>query len=161
MRYIWVIRHAKSADGNKDHARPLNKRGQDDAARMQAWYAARNHPAEWIWASSAVRAQQTAEFVAAGFGARLVTEPDLYLSGAETLLDCLRGTPEEIQSVAVVAHNPGLTYLVNLLGVDNITDNLPTLGSALFATENSWSNLAFGVNHFISLNTPKSIGAPE
>ena len=160
MRYVWLIRHGKSSDGapgKADHERPLNPRGEADGQLMQDWYAAHPNPAEWIWASSAIRAQLTTEYVAQGFSSPQTTAPELYLSSPETILDVLRATPNGVQSVAVVAHNPGLTYLANLLSAESVTDNLVTFGSALFATEADWSNLAFHHNHFMSIQTPKGI----
>ena len=161
MRYIWLIRHGKAqADapiGGSDHERLLAARGEQDGAKMQAFYAAHSQPAEWIWASSAARAQATAEFVALGFTATVTTAPELYLSSPEIALDVLRSTPTTVESVALVAHNPGLTYLANLLSNEPVTDNLVTFGSALFATEMEWSSLMFNHNHFMSLNTPKTV----
>lgn len=159
-RHIWVIRHGKSADGTpgmSDHERPLNHRGQDNGTVMRAWYADQAHPAQWIWCSTAVRAQQTAAFVSRGFNAPVVDAPELYLASAERLLDCLQRTPGDILCVAVVAHNPGLTHLVNLLGGDAVTDNLVTFGSALFRTRSDWVDLQFGGAELVSLQSPKTI----
>lgn len=165
MRYIWLIRHGESRErlrGERDHERPLNSRGSRDGIAMQNWFSAHSHPAHWIWSSNASRALMTAEFVARGFVARGFTATikqatELYLAGPETILDVLRSTPSSVQSVALVAHNPGLTYLTNLLAAESVTDNLVTFGSALFATEVDWSGLNYHHNQFISLTTPKLI----
>lgn len=160
MRYIWIIRHGKSLDakaGERDHDRDLSARGERDGELMQAFYAAHPNAAEWIWTSSAVRAQRTAAYVALGFTATITTAPELYLSSPETALGVLRSTPSTVESVALVAHNPGLTYLANLLSAEPVTDNLVTFGTALFATELEWSALTFNHNHFMSLTTPRSI----
>ena len=165
MRYIWIIRHGKSAwgdPGETDHDRPLNKRGERNGGAMQAWFANQDHPAQWVWSSSAVRAKLTAAYVTAGFNATFAEEPSLYLASAETALDCLRATPADVESVALVAHNPGLTYLVNRLGEDYVTDNLVTFGTALFEVEDatpdwSWADLGFGGARLVSLHTPKTI----
>ena len=160
MRYIWLIRHGKSEAGDvgmSDHERKLNPRGESDGQAMQAWLSAQPHAAEWVWSSSATRAQATAEYVADGFTAPINIAPELYLSPPEVILDVLRATPPSIESVAVVAHNPGLTYLTNLLAPESVTDNLITFGTALFATEADWPSLVTQHNHFISLHTPKTI----
>ncbi len=159
-RYIWVIRHGKSADGapgQSDHERPLNHRGERDGAAMQAWYAQQAHPAQWVWSSTAVRAKLTATYVTGGFNATFVEEPKLYLASAESVLSCLRATPPELNSVAVVAHNPGLTHFVNLIGHNHVTDNLVTFGTAVFATASSWADLHFGCAEFIQLTSPKTL----
>jgi len=161
LRYVWVIRHGKSAEGERgqsDHDRPLNARGERDGITMRAWLAQQPHPAQWVWSSTAVRAKSTAAYVCTGFNATLVEEPGLYLASAERVLECLQGSPSDVSSVAVVGHNPGLTYLVNLLGAAPVTDNLVTWGSALFSTQAPvWSDLRFGCAELISLQTPKTI----
>ena len=158
MRHLWIIRHGKSADGSPDHDRPLNHRGLHDGPNMQAWYARQEHRASWIWASSARRAQMTAEFVGQGFNAPVIDAPDLYLPSPETLLDQLRSTPDTEPCAAVVAHNPGLTYLVNLLSGDWVIDNLVTFGSALFAAPiESWTELRPGNCELLTLVSPKTL----
>ena len=164
MRYIWIIRHGKSADaegGQQDHDRPLNKRGERDGGTMQAWLAAQDHPAQWVWCSSAVRAKLTAAYVTSAFNATFAEEPNLYLANPESVLNCLRATPAEVSSVAVVAHNPGLTYLVNQLNsktsTEPVTNNLVTFGTALFATESDWVDLNFGCADLLSLHSPKTL----
>ncbi len=124
---------------------------------MRDFYAAHDRKAEWIWVSSAVRAQETAQFVADGMGTEIITAPELYMAHPEAILDVVRATPPGIEAVAVVAHNPGLTQITNLLGPDAVTDNLVTFGSALFAVETEWENLTFATNHFLSLTTPKTL----
>ena len=144
--YLWLIRHAKSSwadPGQADHARPLNKRGLRDGPRMARWLAQQAQPAQWMWCSDAQRAQETARFVAEGFGlaaAAVALEPSLYHASPNAMLDVLRGTPPHVRSVAVVAHNPGLTYLVNELAQRAVIDNLPTFGVAGFRLPDAWES---------------------
>jgi phosphohistidine phosphatase len=160
-RHIWVIRHGKSAEGEPgqaDHDRPLNKRGERDGKAMRAWLARQPHPAQWVWCSSAVRAKLTAAYATAAFNATCVEESGLYLASAEGVLSCLQATPDDVASVAVVAHNPGLTHLVNLLGTHSVTDNLVTWGTALFsAAAEHWSQVEFGSAELLDLQTPKNL----
>ncbi len=132
---LWLIRHAKSSWANPaqgDFERPLNARGQRDGPIMQAWLARQAWLAQWIWTSDAARAQATATFVAAAFPqARLQTEPRLYGADAQTILQVAGETPSEATTAAIVAHNPGLTWCLNLLVGKRVTDNLPTFGAAL------------------------------
>ena len=160
MRYIWIIRHGKSADaegGQRDHERPLNKRGERDGGTMRDWLAAQDHPAQWVWCSSATRAKLTAAYVTSAFNAAFVEDSNLYLASQDNVLGCLRSTPADVSSVAVVAHNPGLTYLVNQLGRAPVTDNLVTFGTALFVTEGEWVDLNFGCAELLSLHSPKTL----
>ena len=159
-RHIWIVRHAKSAEGSpgmRDHDRPLNPRGERDGAAMQAWFAAHPHKPSWIWTSTALRARTTAGYIAEGTGATLIESADLYLAGPEAALACLRETPDDVACVVLVAHNPGLTYLVNQLGSGYVTDNLVTFGSALFSYRGAWHDLRSGAAEFVELTTPRTL----
>ncbi len=159
---IWLIRHAKSswADaGQKDFDRPLNKRGNANGPKMQAWLAEQTHKAQWLWTSDAKRALATATFVQAGFGLardHLEATHELYHASADALLDVIRRTPAEFENVAVVAHNPGLTALVNSLA-GHITVNLPTFGVVRLRCDPPWQELQFGQCEKELFCSPKSL----
>ncbi len=158
---LWLIRHAKSswtATGGADFERPLNPRGERDGPRMAAWLARQDHPATWVWTSDAVRARATATFVVDGFAAArptLVPDHRLYAATPEQLLDVIRETPPDQQCGAMVAHNPGLTQLANLLAGEQITDNLPTFGVVRFQVSSPWATLALGSAEVELLMSPK------
>jgi phosphohistidine phosphatase len=160
---IWLFRHAKSSWGNSslaDFDRPLNARGERDGPKMASWLSRQPEAPQWIWSSDAVRALATAEFVCEGFSldrAHLHQCHDLYLASPETMLDVLRSTPDDISSVAMVAHNPGTTYLLNLLSGDEVTDNVPTFGTARLTFSGSWPELSFGSCTVETLTAPKLI----
>jgi len=160
---LWLIRHAKSAwndPGVTDFDRPLNARGERDGATMQAWLAEQEHPAQWIWTSDARRARSTAEFVRNGFAVaadHLVEAHELYLASPETMLDLVRRTPVEVTSVAVIAHNPGTTYLLNLLADEPVTDNVPTFGVARLDVPGVWHDLTPGSCKLDLFVSPKTL----
>ncbi len=158
---LWVIRHAKSswADaGQTDFERPLNKRGNADAQRMANWLAEQSDPATWIWTSDAARALATTKFVAQGFAAaspQVISDHRLYHASAEAACETLRQTPSDIASVALVAHNPGLTWLVNLLAGEQAINNLPTFGLARFDINAAWHEFDVDVAALELLMAPK------
>jgi phosphohistidine phosphatase len=160
---LWLIRHAKSdwsTPGQSDFDRPLNDRGRRDGPRMAHWLGRQSKPAGWIWCSDAVRARSTAEFVLDGFGParpELVLEHRLYLADPDQLLDVLRETPDSVESAALIAHNPGLTELVNLLAGEPVLDNLPTFGVAAFRVQRPWVELRFGAGRLLELMSPKRL----
>lgn len=160
---LWLIRHAKSdwsSPAVGDFQRPLNHRGERDGPRMAGWLAAQDDPADWLWSSDALRAQQTAAFVAQGFSlshARWAEDHRLYGADPETLLSVIRETPPDTLSAAVVAHNPGLTQLVNLLAGDDVIGNLPTFGIARFAVTGDWASLSFGGGSLELITSPKRL----
>lgn len=158
---LWLIRHAKSSwssGARSDFERPLNSRGERDGPRMQAWLAKQPNPVEWIWSSDAARARATAEFVARAFP-NAVVEMDHRLYGAdpETIVQVARETPANIETAAVVAHNPGITWCVNLLTGKRVTDNLPTFGAALLQWAGDAAALAPGKAKLQILTSPKAL----
>ena len=160
---LWLIRHAKSdwsAPAQSDFDRPLNDRGRRDAPPMTDWLVRQKDPATWIWSSDAVRARSTAAFVAEGFSAvapQLFLDHRLYLADPDRLLDVLRETPATVESAALVAHNPGLTELVNLLAGEAVLDNLPTFGVAGFDLQTTWVDLRYGAGRLATLMSPKRL----
>ncbi|MGI9328701.1 MAG: SixA phosphatase family protein [Pseudomonadales bacterium] len=164
MKYLWIIRHAKSSWADpqqRDFDRGLNARGRRDGERLRDYLAQLPNSPTWLWCSSARRALDTAAYVGAGFAIaehQCVTLDDLYHASASAVLDVLQGTPNEVESVAVVAHNPGLTDLVNGLGAEPVIDNLPTFGIAQFCFAGEhFSDLRFGNASLVQLLTPKSL----
>jgi phosphohistidine phosphatase len=164
---LWLIRHAKSdwkSGAGSDFERPLNRRGKRDGPHMASWLAAQPDPATWIWTSDAVRTRATARFVAKGFAAtaeQVVEEHRLYEASPETLLEVIRETPSDCTAAAVIAHNPGMTYLVNLLAGRDVIDNLPTFGIARFDVPGPWRDLRFGCGVLETLTSPKLLDGPS
>ena len=142
---LWLIRHAKSSwadPGLRDFDRPLNDRGQRDGPLMQAWLARQSFGPALIRTSEAARAQATAAFVQGAFPeARLEADRRLYGASPETMAEIVRETPAEIESLALVAHNPGMTQCINLLAGRQAIDDLPTFGIARFQWSGDGSDL--------------------
>jgi phosphohistidine phosphatase len=120
MKTLLVLRHAKSSWREAelaDHDRPLNKRGKRDAPRMGELMRAEGLLPDLILTSSARRALTTAELVAeaSGFDGDIQVSRDLYAAGPEEFIDALCVLPDELDTVMVVGHNPGLEELVELL----------------------------------------------
>ncbi len=160
--HLWIIRHAKSSwsdPGQADFDRGLNARGERDGERMAAELARRRHPPQWLLTSTARRARRTSEFVQQGFqiAADQVCPYDhLYHASADIVLAQLRETPPDCTSVALVAHNPGLTEFANRLAPEPWLPNLPTFGVAHF-TVPGYPALSFGTGTLVELLTPKSL----
>ena len=126
---IWLIRHGKSSRpfGVVDHQRPLSGRASDDAALIRDWLD--DGPGLFI-ASTARRAVETAELLARKAPVR--KHEDLYQGTPSDYLAVIEQTLAEADRVAFVGHNPTITDLVNHLANRVVTNNVPTLGAALF-----------------------------
>ncbi len=120
MKTLLLMRHAKSSW--KDHKltdveRPLSKRGLRAAPLMGALLQEKELVPQLILASCAVRAGQTAELVgaAAGYGGDIECLSSLYKAEPAAYIGALSVTPDEIEIVLVVGHNPALEALLQIL----------------------------------------------
>jgi phosphohistidine phosphatase len=158
---LWVIRHAKSSwadEGQADFDRPLKGRGEKDGKRMIRWMREQDSRPEQIISSDAVRTKATAEFVREGYGVpieRVRFDHRLYGASVDVQLAVLRGV-SGVASVALVAHNPESTDLINALAGGQVIEKLPTFGIAMLNVPVPWSGVSFGCATLIALHTPKA-----
>jgi phosphohistidine phosphatase len=148
MKEIIVVRHAKSDWGNeglRDIDRCLNERGYSDAYSLATWFKKQKKQPELILCSTATRALSTALIFSRAIEfpvSKFVLEPDIYEAETETLLKILWQQNDNVRSLMLFGHNPGLTNLCNELGEDFYLDNLPTCGMVFLQFEcNKWKEL--------------------
>jgi phosphohistidine phosphatase len=92
--------------------------------------AKRGVEVDLIMSSSAVRAMATAEALAEAFEYgwdEIVVEERLYEADAAEILDVVEDQDDWVDRLMLIAHNPGLTALANLLSWYHI-ENVPTCG---------------------------------
>jgi phosphohistidine phosphatase len=115
MRTLYLLRHAKSRwdePGCPDSQRRLAPRGVRDAKLIAKHLRRLGVAPELVLCSSAVRTRETLELVLPALGAPAVrVEDELYGAASEVLLERLYTLPEEIGSVLLIGHNPGLQDL--------------------------------------------------
>lgn len=167
MKRLILIRHAKSSwanDALSDTDRPLNKRGLRDAPRMGSFLTENAPDLDRIVTSPAVRARSTAELIAAPMGiasGELIERSDLYLASCETLAQTIRGFPDDWECPALVAHNPGLSYLAEYL-TDRPFGNIPTCGVLhLSCPVDRWADLQRDSCEILFYQVPRQLAADE
>ena len=155
----------RNADG--DAARALTPKGIEDCRRLAGHFKGEGAAWDAMLCSSARRARESAELVAAA----MVTTPplevrdDLNLAGADGLLAALRTLPDDAESVLLVAHNPGLHALVlGLAGTGGgraarqaARDFPPGAVARLTCDSTAWAHLAPGAAMLRSFVTPKAL----
>jgi len=123
--YLYIMRHAKSdwETGTSDFERPINTRGNKSAIRIGRWMFENNHIPEKIISSPALRAKQTIELVIDQIAEKdkkeISYEEDLYLASLDSLLENITLYKGSVNSLMLVAHNPGLEELVYFLDGDS------------------------------------------
>jgi phosphohistidine phosphatase len=147
VKTLTLVRHAKSDWGDPalpDHDRPLNDRGLRDAPAMGRRLRDRGFVADVILASTAVRAQATAEAIASELGYDLdeiVSVPTLYGASPATILAVVGTLDDALESAMLVAHDPGMSELAGQLSTD--IDRMPTCAVAEFTFDvASWREVS-------------------
>jgi phosphohistidine phosphatase len=104
--------------GLSDLERPLNRRGTGAAEAMARRLLELALVPDLMMVSPARRTQQTAEIVARELSIpprRVLREETLYLASAADLLKVAQGCGPRVAHVLIVAHNPGVSELTQLL----------------------------------------------
>ena len=148
--YLYLMRHAKSdwsGLGTSDYDRPINHRGEKNAKRIGAWMAENNFLPEKIVSSPAIRARQTIEIVSEQFGpsqVKIDLDEDLYLASLGTLIEAVQLYKNDVRSLMLVAHNPGMDYLVN----DLLSRSINTISGHIVMTTANLAIFEYKDSHF-------------
>lgn len=166
-RRLHLLRHAKSSwkdESLADHDRPLAGRGRRAAATMAEHFAAQRIEPDLVLCSTAVRTRETygrleLEDVPVRY------EPAVYAASAGELLALLRAVPDQVGSVLVIGHNPGLEDLALLLARpsaerDALAVKFPTGALATLEFENGarWSTLSSAGAALTAFVRPRDLG---
>ena len=156
---LWLIRHSEAENKpfkGMDLDRNLTQQGSQDSVKMRSWLNTLSHQPDLFWVSAANRTIQTAQFLSENTSARLIIEKALYLATAEELLDILHYSPEEQPNIAIVAHNPGISDLVNSLCNAYEIEALPPSGIAYFKLDCEWSKVIANKQYSVNSIFPNS-----
>ncbi len=166
LKTLHLLRHAKADRGNdRDHARPLAKRGVDAARAMAEHLKAENFKVDAVFSSTAKRTRETCELIKGALGAAPVQFRDeLYLMDADGLLAFIHALPRDARRVLMIGHDPGYHILANQLvdpacGSDDLAalaDKFPTgaLCSLGFAGT-AWTDVMPGAGDLLAFVRPK------
>ena len=141
-RTLILFRHAKSdwSGMEADIRRPLTQRGRRQAPKAGRWLVANIDRIDLAILSPATRAQQTWELVAAELPAPPPTriEERVYAASDRQLLAVVRDLTAEIDTVALVGHNPGVEECVYTLTGQPVP--MPTSALAVITWPGPWSD---------------------
>lgn len=147
MKQLWLIRHAKAEreiPGSGDFGRKLKADRLDDI-RLVATAAEKAgfSPPEWIVYSASERTTATARRFSSYWQnmPALFSEQSLYLADDVIIRQTVSTLPENINRVALVGHNPGLTDFVQFFSPNQLI-HLPTAGTIILEMK-SWDNVLF------------------
>lgn len=150
-RTLILMRHAKqSALAARDHERPLTDEGREAAHRVGLALVRDGAAPDHALSSTALRCRQTWESVSASFDATPPAsfEPALYNATAAGLLDGIASVDERVDTLLLLAHNPGISVLaIELAGHDaealeSLRAGFTPATTARFEVDGPWSTVS-------------------
>lgn len=174
-RRLYLLRHAKaelSGEGIEDRPRKLAERGHEQMTALVAALERKSFAPDLALVSPSERTVETLQLLRPALGeARVETREELYLASAADLLAALRGIGDDIRSVVLIGHNPGLHDLaLGLLAPDaglespklmrRLSLGFPTASIAEFGFRGSWARLEAGQGDLRRFLRPKDLLSP-
>jgi len=148
MKTLLLIRHAKAEWGDlgqQDFARSLSERGIKQAHDITQQLKAKNLMPDMILSSSAKRTQMTTQVLTAAMAGSVpqVEWCDaLYLAEPSVLLHAAQQVENGVHTLALVAHNPGLSELSNDLLGGFVDEMSPASVVAISWAVQHWSDIS-------------------
>jgi phosphohistidine phosphatase len=163
VKRLTLMRHADARwqdAGLSDLERPLNRRGTAAAETMARRLQELALVPDLLLVSPARRTQQTGEIVARALALpprRVLREEALYLASAADLLKVVQATGPRVAHLLVVAHNPGVSELVQLLVPKAEASGLATAALCSIAFETThWTAIGVAAVKDVQRETPPS-----
>jgi phosphohistidine phosphatase len=151
VKRMTLVRHAHAKVQKAavtDFERPLSRRGKSEAKATAIRLREQELIPELLLASPSQRTLQTAQILARELGLAeraLRLEESLYLASAETLLNVIRAIGPRIGHLMVVAHNPGISLLADVLAPGAALGEFATAAACTMEFElDSWSAINAG-----------------
>jgi phosphohistidine phosphatase len=155
---LLLMRHAEAvefAPGTGDVDRPLSENGRGQASRAAAYLEEKGFEPDKVLCSSARRTTETAELLELGGSIECIEQ--MYNAGSDTIREEIEALSENVRTVLVVAHAPGIPTLAHHLTDLAVSDldavraiqwGFPPATLVGLEIDGSWSELRPGRLHF-------------
>lgn len=123
-RLLLLMRHADAvtfAPGLGDVDRPLSARGEEQARRAGAYLRERDLTPDLTLCSAAIRTRQTTELL--GVAGPVQQETALYNAGSDTIREAIGEVDEDVDTLLIVGHAPGVPTLAHALADEATSDH--------------------------------------
>lgn len=112
---LYLLRHgeAEGGYGMKDFDRSLTDRGVNDINALALEMKKQDFYPDHVYCSTAKRTQQTAQILIEqlDYSLPLDFREEIYEASVKTLFDLVCASEADHNSVLIIGHNPGLSYL--------------------------------------------------
>ena len=162
MRSLIIFRHGKSdwdAVYDRDHDRPLSKRGVKASKKMGQYLKKIKQIPEIVISSSALRAKATAKLALehGSWCSELTIETKIYGGTSETLINIIQSTENKYKSICLVGHEPTCSSFISLCTYHSQRFTTASMAKINFKI-NSWREIEFGSGILEWIKSPKEIG---
>lgn len=145
---LLLIRHAHAAEsstGQKDFDRTLTSKGTINAAQLGFHISKANLRPDAFFSSDAIRAHDTAQTIAGKINFdvnKIKWEHQLYETSTRGIMEIVNEFDELWKTVAIVGHNPVMTYFAEYLSGEMIGNMSPSSLAVLSFDLESWKEVS-------------------
>lgn len=165
MKRLYLLRHAKSSWDEPrlaDRDRPLAPRGRRASKAMAGHLREEGIAPALVLCSPSVRTRETLDRIGLEERSEARIEDHLYDASPGDLLEVVHRVADEVGSVMLIAHNPGIQDLAIQLagpgpGIDRVRKKFPTAALATLEHDGTWAELAPGTAELIAFVKPKEL----
>jgi phosphohistidine phosphatase len=167
VKTLLLIRHGNAEQGergSRDFDRHITRLGNRNAAHAGKYLANNKLMPDLLLCSQAVRAKETAEVIASQlkFSERHIRyEEELYEASVRTLFTAVNNIDEKYGRVAMIAHNPGLTYLADYLTTAPLGNMVPASIVVIKFENMTWAEVSQNSGQFEGYIDPEASDIPE
>ena len=161
MRSIIIFRHGKSdwdAIYDRDHDRPLSKRGIKASKKMGQYLNKIHEIPEIVISSPAIRTKNTAKLAIehGNWSSKFFIEAKIYGGTSDTLLNIIHSTEDKYGSICLVGHEPTCSSFISLCTYHSQRFTTASMAKINFKT-NSWDKIEYGKGILEWIKAPKEI----
>ena len=161
MKSIIIFRHGKSdwdATYDRDHDRPLSKRGFKAAIKMGKYLDKINQIPDQVISSSATRTKNTAELAIkhGNWNSKYSIESKIYGGSSETLLELVHLLDNEVNSICLVGHEPTCSSFISLCTYHSQRFKTASMAKLNFRSD-TWNKIEFGTGALDWIKSPKEL----
>lgn len=154
-RTLILMRHGQAAapEDTADHERPLTDHGVAQARSAGSWLARTQPAVDEVLCSTALRTRRTLDAVADGAGYEtapahppITLARPVYNADADALLGEIAFTDDDVSTLLVIGHFPGLPQTALTLDPDGpmsaeVRRGMPTAACVVLRTDFPWAAL--------------------
>ena len=147
MKNLILIRHATAESENflkKDFERALEISGRKEAEKVGEYIKNKGIKPDKILTSSSLRTLETTKIASSVIGfisENIIPTIDLYNAGFQKLIDEIRKTEASVQTLLIVAHNPGISQAATALAEKGNFQLAPSSSVSLRFKIENWAEL--------------------